>query len=159
MTPFGEILGFFWYLALSQDNWRYDKLSKYDYTILWTNFLVRTQKCLYFYCMTLLMIAAAIFSSIFGGHLMAELQQHRTQSGLGWVTAEKLWNFLFFFFHDSLSFQAFSLIVWPYEFIIIFKWSIFCSRLMISFFHRKLIDNLEQNMQHSTTLMNSNRWK
>ena len=71
MTPFGENLGFFWYLALSQANWRNDKLSKYDYTILWTDFLVRTQKYLYFYCMTLLTIDIAIFSSIFGGHLVA----------------------------------------------------------------------------------------
>ena len=127
-SPFGDFWTFFWNLdkitSFALDNTH----STIIYIIVWTNFLVRTQKYLYFYCIKSLPKVTATFRSIFGGHLVAELQQHWAKSGLGWVTAEKLGKFFFSFFHDFLSFRAFWFNFWPYEFIRLVKWSIFCSR-------------------------------
>ena len=79
-----------------------------------TNFLVRTQKYLYFYYIIPLKKVIAIFRQIFWGHLVAELQQHRAQSYLdGWPfgPAIKKWTsirkYFFSFFLRFLSISGF----------------------------------------------------
>ena len=63
-------------------------LTVIESTFIRTKILQQLQKCAYLCYIIVQSQVIAIFSSIFGGQLVAisELQQHRAQSIVGWVT-------------------------------------------------------------------------
>ena len=66
--------------------WERYKVFYYNHTIVLTKILVRSQNLFYITSTISVNRDILILSLNFEGHLVADLQQHRAQSVLGWVT-------------------------------------------------------------------------
>ena len=90
--------------------WRHKNIGRNKRTwetgLVWTNFLVRTQKYLYFSCITPMVKVIAIFSQISEGHLVTlRLSSIGPSQYLdGWPLKKLKFFFFFHFFRSFLSF-------------------------------------------------------